>query len=56
MSTQAEIMSLERRFWQSMVDVDAAILEGIARGEMAVDEGRTLSQEEAEHRLSRWLK
>ncbi len=30
-----------------------AILEGIARGEMAVDEGRILSQEEAEQRLSR---
>ena len=44
-----------------LVDVDTwqaqqermAILEGIARGEVAVDEGRTVSQEEAEQRLSR---
>ena len=31
------------------------ILEGIARGEMAVAEGRTLSQSEAKARLDRWL-
>ncbi len=33
-----------------------AILEGIARGEMAVAEGRTVSQAEAKVRLARWLK
>ena len=32
------------------------ILEGIARGERAFDEGRAVSQEEAEHTLRRWLK
>lgn len=32
------------------------LLEGIARGERAVDEGRTLTQGEAKRRLSRWLK
>jgi prevent-host-death family protein len=32
------------------------ILEGIARGEMAVAEGRTLSHREAKLRLARWLK
>ena len=32
------------------------ILEGIARGEMAVAEGRTMTQAQAEKRLSRWLK
>ncbi|MBB4594763.1 type II toxin-antitoxin system Phd/YefM family antitoxin [Xanthomonas cannabis] len=32
------------------------ILEGIARGEMAVAEGRSLSHEHAKHRLARWLK
>ena len=32
------------------------ILEGIARGEMAVAEGRTLSHSEAKARLDRWLK
>lgn len=33
-----------------------AILEGIARGEMAIAEGRTLTQAQAEKRLARWLK
>ncbi|WOB51329.1 type II toxin-antitoxin system Phd/YefM family antitoxin [Xanthomonas hydrangeae] len=33
-----------------------AILEGIARGEMAVAEGRTLSHEQAKQRMARWLK
>lgn len=31
------------------------LLEGIARGERAVEEGRTVSHEEAKKRLSRWL-
>ena len=47
-----------------MVDVESyqlqqermAVLEGIARGEMAIAEGRTLSQAQAEKRLARWLK
>ena len=33
-----------------------AVLQGIARGERAIEEGRTLSQEEAKRRMSRWLK
>ncbi len=32
------------------------LLEGIARGEKAVEEGRTLSQAQAKQRLARWLK
>lgn len=32
------------------------VLEGIARGEMAVAQGRTVSHEEAKDRLRRWLK
>jgi prevent-host-death family protein len=32
------------------------VLEGIARGEMAIAEGRTLTLAQAETRLSRWLK
>ena len=32
------------------------ILEGIARGEKAVEEGRILSNEEAKSKMSRWLK
>jgi predicted transcriptional regulator len=32
------------------------LLEGIARGERAVDEGRTLTHDEAKSKLSRWLK
>lgn len=33
-----------------------AILEGIARGEIAIAEGRTISHSEAKLRLGRWLK
>lgn len=32
------------------------ILEGIARGERAVEEGRVLSNAEAKSRMQRWLK
>jgi prevent-host-death family protein len=32
------------------------LLEGIARGEKAIEEGRTVSQVDAKHRMSRWLK
>lgn len=32
------------------------ILEGIARGERAIAEGRVMSHEEAKKRLSKWLK
>ena len=32
------------------------LLEGVARGERAVEEGRTLSHKEAKARMSRWLK
>ena len=32
------------------------LLEGIARGERAHEEGRTLSQAEAKARMARWLK
>jgi len=47
-----------------LVDVDSfeslqgriRLLEGIARGERAVEDGRILSQEEAKSRMSRWLK
>jgi prevent-host-death family protein len=33
-----------------------AVLEGIARGEQAIAEGRTATQAEARKRLARWLK
>lgn len=33
-----------------------ALLEGIARGERAVDEGRVHTQAQARRRLARWLK
>ncbi|MDO5610318.1 MAG: type II toxin-antitoxin system prevent-host-death family antitoxin [Pseudomonadota bacterium] len=47
-----------------LVDVDSyeqqqkrmAILEGIARGELAIAESRTLTQEQAKARMDRWLK
>ncbi len=32
------------------------VLEGIARGEMAIREGRTLTHEQARKRMKRWLK
>jgi prevent-host-death family protein len=32
------------------------LLEGIARGEKAIEEGRTVSHAEARKRMSRWLK
>lgn len=33
-----------------------SLLEGIARGERAVEDGRVLSHKEAQARMSRWLK
>ena len=33
-----------------------AILEGIARGETAIREGRTYTKEQAKKKLSKWLK
>lgn len=33
-----------------------SLLEGIARGEMAIQEGRVCSHEEAKKKLSKWLK
>lgn len=32
-----------------------AVLEGIARGERAIEEGRVVSQVEAKKRMARWL-
>ena len=32
------------------------LLEGIARGERAIEEGRTVSHAEAKRRMARWLK
>ena len=33
-----------------------AVLQGIARGERVIEDGRTLSQAEAKKRMARWLK
>jgi len=33
-----------------------SIMEGIARGERAIEEGRTVTHAEARKRMSRWLK
>lgn len=33
-----------------------ALLEGIARGEKAVEEGRSLTHKQAKRRMARWLK
>lgn len=32
------------------------LLEGIARGEMAIEEGRTVTHAQAKKRMARWLK
>lgn len=32
------------------------LLEGIARGELAIAEGRTLAHQQAQERMARWLK
>jgi prevent-host-death family protein len=47
-----------------LIDVDSyerlqarmELLEGIARGEHAVDEGRTVSNDQAKAKMARWLK
>ena len=47
-----------------LVDVEAydklekriSLLEGLARGEKAVEEGRVLTQAKAKQRMARWLK
>ena len=47
-----------------LVDVDSfedlqgriKLLEGIARGEKAIEQGRTVSHQEAQSKMSRWLK
>jgi len=47
-----------------LVDVEAyealqariEVLEGLARGEVAIREGRTLSHEKAKKKMQRWLK
>ncbi len=47
-----------------LVDVDSfeslrrrlKLLEGIARGERAIEDGRILSHDEAKSRMARWLK
>tara|TARA_R100000951_G_scaffold109557_1_gene106792 strand:- start:964 stop:1107 length:144 start_codon:yes stop_codon:yes gene_type:complete len=33
-----------------------ALLEGLARGEKAIQEGRIISNEDAKKRMNRWLK
>ena len=33
-----------------------SLLEGIARGERAIEEGRTLSHAQAKQRMTRWLR
>ena len=46
-----------------LIDVDSfealnqriALLEGIARAEQAIDQGRVISHEEAKSRMERWL-
>lgn len=47
-----------------LIDVDSydalrermALLEGIARGERAIEEGRTLTHDQAKSKMARWLR
>jgi len=41
--------------WEELVE-RVKLLEGIARGERAIDEGRVVSHASAKKRLARWLK
>lgn len=41
--------------WERLME-RTRLLEGIARGERAVDEGRVVSHAQAKKRLARWLK
>ena len=53
-----------RSFDEYLVDVESyeklqariTLLEGIARGESAIDDGRTLSNAQARKKMARWLK
>jgi prevent-host-death family protein len=45
-----DVETYERQQWRM------GLLEGIARGEKALDEGRTLTHAQAEKRMARWLK
>ena len=38
------------------MEARVALLEGIAKGEKAIREGRVVTQSEAKKRMSRWLK
>ena len=40
---------------EQLADVARELLDGIARGERAVADGRTLDHAEARRRMSRWL-
>ncbi len=38
------------------LQIRMSVLEGIARGEKAIEQGRTVSQSQARRRMARWLK
>jgi len=46
---------LDVESYEAMAD-RISLLEGIARGERAIEEGRTVSHKEAKEKMSRWLK
>jgi hypothetical protein len=58
------VTTLERQATAYLVNVETfmtlqrrmALLEGITRGEKAIEEGRSLSQKQAKQRMSRWLR
>jgi hypothetical protein len=53
------VTTLKRQATELLADLlqkRMKLLEGIARGEKAIEEGRSLSQAQAKQRMARWLK
>lgn len=47
---------MSRRRTHEDLNRKRALLEGLARGERAVREGKILTQEEAQQKMQKWLK
>lgn len=56
MSSASRLRRQELRFSRPILQPRLELLEGLARGERAVLEGRTYSQSEVREKMSKWLK
>lgn len=52
----AKLLSKVLRDREPILQRGLSIIEGIARGEMAIAEGRLVSHAQAKQRMARWLK